>query len=190
MRIPAARGEVLSAEKDRRLVIAMADFAIASIEPFSHDSNADPRDDDEDQQQPARDGGTPPRDQMRCAHANHRTQRRHQHQQHAAPPRGGKPFQPAKIIDRGPPGLRCGHLEGRDLFEVLIKKRRSAMTDDAHRVGEAIRRIGIIQQLLVVVATAYEVRDEVRQPRNRDGSKNYTGRTHTQTVRGRAALLR
>ena len=123
---------------------------------------------------------------MRCARtqANHDTQRRHQPEQHAAPPRCGKPFQPAKIIDRGLPGLRCRHVEGRDLFEVLIKKRSSAITDDAHRVREAIRRIGVVQQLLVDVATAYKMRDEIRQPRDRNGSKNYAGRSHTQTVRG------
>jgi hypothetical protein len=56
------------------------------------------------------------------------------------------------------------------------------MADDTHRVGEAISWIGILQQVLVI-ATAYEMWDEIRQPRNRDGSENYTGRTHTQTVR-------
>ena len=67
---------------------------------------------------------------------------------------------------------------------VLIKKWGGAMTDDAHRVRETIRRIGIVQQLLDVVAPTYKVRDEIRQPRDRNGGKNYTGRTHTQTVRG------
>ena len=122
--------------------------------------------------------------EMRSTQANDGTQRHQQTEQHAAPPRGGKPFQPAKILDRRPPGLRCRHLEGRDLFEVLIKKWSGAMTDDAHRVGEAIRRIGLLRQLLVAVATTYEVRDEIRQPRDRNGSKNYAGRPHTQTVRG------
>ena len=111
-------------------------------------------------------------------------------EQHAAPPRCGEPFQPAQVLDRRAPGLRCRHLEGRYLLEVLIKKGRGAMTDDAHRVREAIRRIGLVQQLLVAVATTYEMRDEIRQPRDRDGSKNYAGRPHTQTVRARAALSR
>jgi hypothetical protein len=57
------------------------------------------------------------------------------------------------------------------------------MPDDAHRVGEAIRRIGIIQ-LRSIVRTAYEMRDEISQPRNCDGSKDHTSRPHTQTVRG------
>ena len=139
----------------------------------------------EDQQQPARDGCTPPWNEMRSAHASHGAQCRHQRQQHVSPPRG-KPFEPVQTLDRGPPGLRCRHLEGRDLFEVLIKRSR-AMADDAHRV-EAIRRIGILQQL-VVVAAAYEMRDEIRQPRNRDGGEDHTGRPHTQTVRGRPHLL-
>jgi hypothetical protein len=171
MRIPAARGEVLPAEKDRRLCVAIANVAITSIKPFLHEANADPSDDDEDQQQPTRDGGTPPRNQMRSTHANDGTQRRQQTEQYAAPPRGSKPFQPAKIIDRCPPGLRCRHLEGRDLFQVLIKKWSSAMADDAHRVGEATRWIGILQQLLVAVAPTDEVRDEVRKPRDGNGSK-------------------
>jgi len=57
------------------------------------------------------------------------------------------------------------------------------MTDDAHRVREALRRIGLLEQLLVAVATAYKVRDEIGKPRDRNGSKNYAGRPHTQTVR-------
>ena len=184
MRILAARGEVLPAEKDGRLVTAMANFAMASIETSPHDPNAYPRYDKEDQQQPTRDGGTPPRDEMHCTYPNHGTQRRHQAEQYAAPPRCGKPFQPAKILSRGPSGLGCRHLEGRDLFEILIKKRCGAITDDAHRVRETIRRIGIVEQLLDIIAPTDKVRDEIRQPCNRNGSKNYTGRTHTQTVRG------
>jgi hypothetical protein len=58
------------------------------------------------------------------------------------------------------------------------------MADDAHRVGEATRWIGILQQLLVAVAPTDEVRDEVRKPRDGNGSKNYAGRSHTQTLRG------
>jgi hypothetical protein len=56
------------------------------------------------------------------------------------------------------------------------------MTNDAHRVREAISRIGFLQQF--VVAPAYEMRDEIRKPRDCDGSENHTGGPHTQTVRG------
>ncbi len=87
----------------------------------------------------------PPRDEACSAQADHCAQRGHEPQQHAAPPRRGEPFQPAKIIDRGPPGLRRRDLEGRDLLEVMIKKGRRAMPDDAHRVGEAIGGVGLVQ---------------------------------------------
>ena len=40
---------------------------------------------------------------------------------------------------------------------------------------------GLLQR--VGVATAYKMRDKIRQPRNRNGSKNYAARSHTQTVR-------
>src|SRR6476660_4459350 len=56
------------------------------------------------------------------------------------------------------------------------------MPDDAHRVGEALRRIGVIK-LSCVVRAAHEMRDEVSKPRNCDGSKDHTSRPHTQTVR-------
>ena len=50
---------------------------------------------------PARNGGTPPRDEMSLRTSQPRHSARHHPEQHAAPPRCGKPFQPAKIIDRG-----------------------------------------------------------------------------------------
>jgi hypothetical protein len=66
----------------------------------------------------------------------------------------------------------------------MIKKGCRTIPDDPHRVGEAIGRIRFIQ-LRALVTAAYEMRDEVRQPRDRDGSEDHTGRPHTQTVRVR-----
>ena len=50
------------------------------------------------------------------------------------------PLQPAKIVDRGPSGLRGGDLERLDLGQILIKKGSGAVPDDPHRFGEPLDR--------------------------------------------------
>ena len=162
----------------------MPDLGIAGVEPFQHDPNTDPRDGNEDQQQPTRYCSTPPGDEVGSTQADHYAHCSHQHQQHTSSPRCGDPFQPTQIIDRSPPGLRRRHFEGRDFLEILIKKRSGTITNDAHRVREAISGIGVFQQL-IVVSPAYEMRDKIRKPCDCDGSENYASRTHTQTVRFR-----
>src|SRR4029453_4133511 len=58
-----------------------------------------------------------------------------------------------------------------------------AMSDDTHRIRKAVPWVRAVQ-LVVVIAPAYEMRDEIGKPRKRDGRKDHTSRPHPQTVRG------
>ena len=129
---------LLDAQEDRRLVAAVGDLPVAGVQALDHEPHADPGNHDEDHQQAAGDRHAPPGNQLNRTDPDHHTQPGHQHQQHATAPQRGGGLQPAKIVDRRPPGLRGRHLVGLDLLQILIKERGGAVPDDSHRVGEPV----------------------------------------------------
>ena len=65
----------------------------------------------EEQQQPARDGGTPPGESCTAHTRYHSTQRTPSAPAARGADAGGQPFEPVQTVDRGPAGLRRRHLK-------------------------------------------------------------------------------